>query len=1196
MPEWNEMQKAVIGFEGGNGALLVTAAAGSGKTSVVAERVLHLITRKEDPADISRLLVITFTNAAAEEMRERIVRALRGALEKDPGSRRLARQLKLIHTAEFTTIDSFFLRIVRENFSLIGISPDARIAGEEEIGDLRDQVLEDLLEEKYAEASPEFLHMTGLFTRGRRDDALCRMIESTYRAFRSMPDPKKKLHRAVALYEDAGTPVGETVWGRILLDEARRNLDRFFRVYGETEREILREPEGLEAPLALLLEEKARLEDARSAGYGWDRFRACLERFEFPTFPAGKRNLPEEAKARRAAYKGLRDRLKEEIRKEKKLFAADEEACREMLEALRPAAGELERLVLAFSERFLAKKTDRRVLEFDDVSQYVYDLLWRKTPDGSRVPTGEALRISDRYDEVIVDEYQDTNSLQDEIFRAVTHDRKNLVMVGDVKQSIYGFRYAEPEGFVEKLDTYAPLGESGSGARKQALNLNYRSADGVIDAVNRVFSRLMTKEWGGLVYDRDQYLTRGREPSESHPAEVYLLTQAGNADDRRRYEAREIARYIKTLVAKGKMIPDRDGVRPMTYRDAAVLLRSGKGRLDLYEKAFREEGVPVTAEGAVGLYSTPEGEYVLNLLAVVDNPYNDIALLTLLTSPPFAFSPEDLARVRAARKKEPLIRAVRARAGEGDEKSREFLDRLDRWRREKTEKRLGRLVREIYDELGLPSLMRAGEDGEARLQNIYRIASAAEEYEAAGGLASFLRGAALAVENGREPEGVSPASGRDAVRVMTIHKSKGLEFPVVVVAECFTDVLSERGRESVNFEKNAGFGFKLHSPEKEIRYTTLTYEAVNLARRRAATAEELRILYVAMTRARERLALFAVSEDPRKELGAVADLDRDEDHVSPFRDYASWVMAAALDLDRVRTALLSGLTPDLTAASGGLLEFHWEPAGTAGGEETGLPPAEEDPEGEEGFSWPEDLFRPYPHPYAEELPTKVTVTEIKNAENHQSFFRDPDRDAPARRRETRRPGFLTEKGLTAAEKGSAVHLALRLIDLRKVSSGAEIEGELDRMEKERYLSRAERESVDPERLLAFFSSPLGRRLAGAEKVYREMRFTLTEDGARVDPRLKGQGETVLLQGIVDAAFEEGDGLILIDYKTDRLMPEETPESHLRKEGYDKQLALYAEALTRVTGRPVRERWIWYTRYGAAIPVEGPAPDILEERA
>ncbi|MBR5743113.1 MAG: UvrD-helicase domain-containing protein, partial [Clostridia bacterium] len=435
MPEWNEMQKAVMDFESGKGALLVTAAAGSGKTAVVVERVLRLITRKEEPRDISRLLVITFTNAAAEEMRNRIIDSLRAAVEKDPGNRHLVRQQKLIHTAEFTTIDSFFFRIVRENFNLLGISPDARIAGEEEIGDLRDQVMEELLEEKYAEASPDFLLMSGLFTRGRRDDALREMIESAYRAFRSMPEPALRLREAVAFYENAEEEIGETVWGRILIDEAKRRFSAIEEAYRELREDFLRDDEGLENLLPLMEEETDRLRSLSGTGYDWDGFRNGLDAFVFPTFPAGKRSLPEEIKARRTSFKDLRDRLKEEIKREKRIFAVDAASCRDVLSKLAPAARELERLVTAFSERFLAKKTERRVLEFDDVSQYVYRLLWRRTGDGSPVPTETAIRLAERYDEVIVDEYQDTNSLQEEIFRAFTRDRRNLLMVGDVKQS-----------------------------------------------------------------------------------------------------------------------------------------------------------------------------------------------------------------------------------------------------------------------------------------------------------------------------------------------------------------------------------------------------------------------------------------------------------------------------------------------------------------------------------------------------------------------------------------------------------------------------------------------------------------------------------------------------------------------------------------------------------------------------------------
>ncbi|MBO4406883.1 MAG: PD-(D/E)XK nuclease family protein, partial [Clostridia bacterium] len=697
---------------------------------------------------------------------------------------------------------------------------------------------------------------------------------------------------------------------------------------------------------------------------------------------------------------------------------------------------------------------------------------------------------------------------------------------------------------------------------------------------------LMTEEWGGLAYDREQYLYRGRAAGESVPVEFFLLNAPGGADARRAFEARETARYVKNLIRSGVRIPDKDGAaRPLSYGDVAVLLRSRKGRLDLYEDAFRKEGVPVTAEGAVGLYSTPEGEFVLNLLAVIDNPYNDVALLTLLTSPAFAFSPEELVGVRAALKKEPLIRAVREKAEEGDPKCLEFLEKLDRWRRERTEKRLGLFIRGVYDELALSSLMAAGEDGEARVQNVYRIASAAEEYETRGGLAAFLRGAALAVENNREPEGVSPASGKDAVKVMTIHKSKGLQFPVVIVGDAFADVLAERAQGSVNFEKHTGFGFKLHSPEKEIRFTTFTYEAVSAAKRRAETAEELRILYVAMTRAMERLVFFGVCEDADKEIRRVADLDRPEDHVSPFKSYAAWIMAAALDTEAVREAFLRAEEPDLTRASGGLFVFRREETESAEEESAEREKTGRAEEPEERFSYPADLFTPYPFRYAETLPTKTTATEIKNTVKNRELRDDPETTLRIRRYASRRPDFMTEKGLNAAEKGSAAHLALRLIDLGKTDTAEKIEEELDRMEAERFLSRKERKSVDAPSLLRFFSSPLGARLRRAEKVYRELKFTLESDAGENFDEAKGKGETILLQGIVDAAFEEDGRLILIDYKTDGLRAGESPERHLLKNGYDTQLAVYAGALTRMTGLPVAERWIYFTSAGAAVRVK-----------
>ncbi|MBR5869076.1 MAG: UvrD-helicase domain-containing protein, partial [Clostridia bacterium] len=1030
--------------------------------------------------------------------------------------------------------------------------------------------MEDLLEEKYAAGETGFLSLVEMLTKGQKDQTLPELIKRTYESFQSMPHPERKLERAADLYVNIPEEVSETVWVSYLLQKAQKTLTGYIKKYDIAISDIEGDLKLAKAYGPAFLDDRALLKSLMNVSGDHAELVTALDGISFMKLGALRGYEDTDFRDR---LKALREEMKKAVQSIRDtLEETPEEICQE-LQKIAPAARELAELVKEYSRRFLEAKTKAGMLEFNDVSQYAHRLLWRTTPDGMDVPTTEALLVADRYDEVVVDEYQDTNSLQDEIFHAITGNGRNLIMVGDVKQSIYGFRYAEPEGFVDKLRRYAVHGTVERGHRKISLNRNYRSSGGVIDYINFVFTCLMKKEQGGIDYDQEQRLYLGREDGSYHKTEVIYLSERDSNLPKREYEAQVVALRIREMVEKGVAITDKGQDRPVRYGDFAILLRSAKNRMPIYEKALLRLGIPVTTSRAPGLYSTPEGEFVLSLLSVVDNPYNDVALLAVLTSPAFGFTPGELGRIRLQDKKASFIQALRQNGEAGDEKSRLAVAKIDRWRSARMELRLGLLIRQIYDDLSLPTLCLTGEDGEERLHNIYLIAGEAEHYESRGGLTSFLKAAARAVENNNEPDAAPHTDAGDSVHLLTIHQSKGLQYPVVALVDTTTPFNTRSLSDEAIYHKNMGFGFKIRDREKGIRYGTVTHKAVRQCAIEEQSAEELRIFYVALTRAQEKLLLFATYPDAEKSISDLAHTADLEDLMTASSCYADWFSAAGLFSREGSELLISmGVRPIDRSGEECAAEYtFYHPD-----EES--PEQEQDREAEitrpEPLEIPEGLFERYRGEYAVNLPTKRTATEIKDTVKNPELFEKGDITYTPR--PERKPAFLSGRGLSAAERGTAVHLALQLIRLDKTGTREGVEEELDRLLRGKYLTPEARKSISGDRLHRFFTSDLGKRLCGAEKVWRELKFTLLEDAGRFAPEAVGKGESVLLQGIVDCAFEEGGDLILIDYKSDYLGREDDPVCHARNRGYDKQLAVYAEALERIIGKPVKEGWIYFT--------------------
>jgi len=1163
----NEMQQAVVDYKSGEGALLVTAAAGSGKTAVIVERVFHQISREENPTDITRLLIITFTNAAAQEMRGRISKRLRESLRENPSSRQLTRQIKLLNNADITTIDAFFLKIVREHFSTLGISSEARIADADEADAIANRILDDLLEEKYQEGREEYLNLVDMLTKRQDDHELTELIISAYRAFQSMPEPEKRLAEAVSPYEEKKD---ELLWVTYLLkrskDEIKAHIRNNTRAIA-----LIEEDEALKkAYLPTFKSDRDMLKGLLESAESWDGLREKLQAVSFQRLGPLRGYQDDGLKNRiQTARKIIKDGLDDL----KKRFEDTTGDIAEDIKKTEPAMKELRNLVTAFGERFLAEKTRRKVLEFDDVAQYAYRLLWRTTPDGRKVPTREAEALKSRYDEVIVDEYQDTNRLQDEIFHAFTGNAASLLMVGDVKQSIYGFRYAEPEGFVEKLNRYTPLSDGERLDHKLALNLNYRSACGVIDGVNYFFKRLMKKEYGGIDYDREQALAAGREQTEFCPTELKIVTVQDEMNARET-EAEQVALYIKKTVREKQMIDTQAGKRPVEYGDFAILMRSAQGRMSIYERALKNHGIPATASRTPGLYSTPEGEMILSLLWVVDNPYNDIALLAVLSSSAFGFSPSELAQIRLYDRKLPFIEVMRKAAEGGDSKSRDFLQLLESWRELRIREKLGIFIRRLYDDLSLPILAQQSDNGEDRVANLYEIAHRAEAFEGRGGLSAFLKATARAIENDKQPDGVKGESADNKVVLMTVHQSKGLQFPIVLLVDTATPFSTRALSENVIFQKEMGFGFKMRDHARGIQYDTVTHRAVRCRAEDFQKEEELRILYVALTRAMEKNVIFITWKDPYKKINEVSAKTTPETITGDFSSYGEWLIACLLE-SREGDALMNevGSTSALHGEKSGMewsLVLQEEDAEESTDEVSGKEKRQrEEPD------W-EGIGRPYHAAWAVGLPTKVTATELKQSVKNAELYDSEERpDEKNYVHSGKKPVFLEEHGLNAAQKGSALHLAMQLIDIKKTSNREEIRGELERLRRDGYLSKEAISTVRMDTVWSFYQTDLGKRIRNSPKVYRELKFTLLEDAGLYREEAAGKNEKLLLQGIIDCVFLEGEDLILVDYKSDRLSSEEDPKIHALEHGYDRQLEVYRGALRRITGKNVREGWICY---------------------
>ena len=1155
-------------------SVLVSAGAGSGKTRVLTERLMEYMDPQHSdapPEDIDRFLVITFTRAAAGELRARVTSAIAARLRQNPHNAHLRRQILLCRKAQIGTIHSFCASILREYAGALGISPAFRILEEEKSERLRTAALERVLDRCYETASEDFLSLADRVGAGRDDTRLADLILKLHAAMQSHARPEQWAKEQAAEFSAEHGDASETPWGRELLRDAEEEAAFWCARMEEALSDMQAEEKVARAYESSFSETAQALRLLKSKlSQGWDAAAACFP-VPFPRI-AGIRNNPAPELA--ARLKADRDQCKKAMEKLAEVFDAPSE---QILSDLRDTAGDMRTLltmVQDLEDEFRRAKARANALDFSDLEHLAIRLL--TNPDGSPSPTAE--EISARFTEVMVDEYQDVSRVQDRIFGAVSRGRGNLFFVGDLKQSIYRFRLADPEIFNEKSRLY-----SGEERPERVIRLqeNFRSAPEILNAVNAVFCRCMSERLGNLDYGPADMLIPGL-PGTSNGCmpELLLLPREEAENTDLEYEAARTAREILALM-QGGTVRDGEGLRPVRFGDIAILLRSANAVGGVFRRVLLSLGIPVSAGTGSDFYSSMEVSMVFSLLSCLDNPHRDIPLLSLLSSPAFGFSAEKLSLIRAARPDQDFYTALCA---SDDPDAQGFVRRLHRLRDEAPDLNAPALVDRVIEELDLYALSAAMPDGEQRLQRLLDITAMAETFAGSGeyGLHRFVTWLRNMEKKSQDPE--SCTEGSDAVQILSIHRSKGLEYPVVFVCGLGRSFNRQDTREAVLIHPELGLGPKRTDPERKIEYPTALRRAITRRLTRDMLSEEMRLLYVAMTRARDRLYMTACV---RKidELLEKAELLRPWEKIpAPLLDGAGnalpWLLPAALDGRALRYRIITGTETE------------------AGSEEREEQASKEaDPELLDLLD--RNLNAVYPFARAEQLPSKLTATALKvpdpdalplygadaepgeNGKSEDKATEKPEKGPEhfARFRRDFPEPDLNRAELSAAEKGTASHLVLQQIDLSRTGTVEEIRREIARLEQQRFLTREEAESVDPEKIRLFFESEIGKRIRAAERVWREFRFSLLSDVRDLIPGEEAE-EKVLLQGVIDCFFLEEGELVLLDYKTDRV--EKDDEIRGRAEHYRRQLETYAGALGRIFGLPVKEKLLYFLRPEKAV--------------
>ncbi|MED0702558.1 MULTISPECIES: helicase-exonuclease AddAB subunit AddA [Aeribacillus] len=1230
--QWTDEQWKAIVADGQD--ILVAAAAGSGKTAVLVERIIRKLTDNQHPVDVDRLLIVTFTNAAAAEMRSRIGEALAKALRNQPSSLHLRRQLTLLNKAQISTLHSFCLQVVRKFYYKIDIDPGFRIADETEMELLMEDCMDELLEEEYGmEHNELFFELVDKYTGDRSDDEIKKIIRSIYEFARSNPFPEKWLDEMVQMYDiEQAESYEDLPFFQYLRKDIAIQLSGIKDLLARA-LDITKLPGGPSPRAENLLDDMKQVENIINAS-SWQELAEQMRAFQ-PTRAKACRGeeyrkelIDEVTEMRKKATKEI-EKLKNE------LFSRDIQNQLLDLKKMKRTMICLADLVKKFAVRLEAMKKEKGIVDFSDLEHYCLQILTEKDEKGNVVPSDAALFFKRQFQEVLVDEYQDTNLVQEAILKLVSKDHEsegNLFMVGDVKQSIYRFRLAEPLLFLAKYKRFTSSGTN-SGLRID-LAKNFRSRKEVLDATNFLFKQLMGETVGEVVYDEAAELKLGaRYPENSRMNTELLLIDRRKEElaekeeimiefdeeelETVQLEARLMAKKIKELIQEGFPVYDRklDRTRPVTYRDIVILLRSMPWAPQIMEE-FKQQGIPVYANLSTGYFEATEVAIMLSLLKIIDNPYQDIPLASVLRSPIVGLSGNELAIIRLYKKNgayfdalESFLQQEKAHHSELYQKVSEFVSRLNQWRNLARKSSVSNLIWQLYRDTRFFDFAGGMPGGKQRQANLRALYDRARQYEETSfrGLFRFLRFIERMQERG-DDLGAARALGEqeDVVRIMTIHSSKGLEFPIVFCAGLSKRFNMKDLTKKYLLDKELGFASLFIDEKKRIVYPTLPYIAVKKKLRMEMLSEELRVLYVALTRAKEKLFLIGTVKDGEKKFKEWEQSFTHREWLLPDYDrlkavcYLDWIGPAVI---RHKDAAI--LREEEREAADEIFSYPVKL-------QIDVIPEEKLKEQNEQAAVMMDekmdalrnfvpvqstssfanqvqsqLSWSYPFSDAASLRSKQSVTEIKR----RLQFSDEYSDISIKKKiqgnsSYKRPKFMQAKSLTAAEKGTAMHTVMQHLPLGEDLTEQTIRQTVHSLVKKEILTEEQVEAVNVEGIVQFFESPLGRRLKGAKKIFREIPFNLAVPANEIYEKGSSLNtETVIVQGVIDCLFEDDDGLVLLDYKTDAVkdrFPSIEKAKQVLASRYEIQIDLYAKAVESILKRRVDDRYLFFFDAGLII--------------
>lgn len=1174
--------------EAAHGNLLVSAAAGSGKTAVLAGRVIRLLTGN-NPISADRLIIVTYTVAAAAQLRKRIEDRLAALLEQDPDNPLLQSQQLLLPSARISTIHALCSEMVRDHTPALGVPPDMRVGETGEIADLKREVMEAVLEECYQQEDADFVRMMDHLC-GRDDTVVLQMAHQVYEFVRAYPFPMAYLDRFLQMYQTE-QPFLHTVWGAEVHQHVTWILESMLNRLHWMLECIQCDKQLADKYLTPIQNDREAVESIRRAlaQKDWDTAHHVLQGYEKKRLGSVLKYHDQELQQK---IKDTRTDITKQLQKLKDgVLASSEQDIQADMQQAYAQMKPLFEMVRAYDQRIWEQKKKRSILEFADLEHLTLQLLVDQRQDGAEQvfeKTMLAQSLSAQVDEIMIDECQDINTIQNLIFWAMSTTEasscqgmdalltqgKNLFLVGDVKQSIYRFRNAMPSLFIRRSQLFPPYTpEIGAGeAAKIVLQQNFRSRKQVTDSVNQIFAQLMNQQIGEICYDEQEQLIPSADYLQVPHCETELhLLESVEQGDKSVAEADYVASLIQRMVSAGHPVQQDDQLRACSYRDFCILLRAKKGKTNIYAQALKRRDIPFHAAQAEGYFDSFEVSVMLSLLRVIDNPLLDIPLFSVLLSPMFLFTPDQLVKLRLKDRTAPLYTVVMLAANDGDQGCKNFLSMLSLLREQAVVLPIERLIRLIYDQTGFLYVVGSMELGRQKQTNLRLLLSCAESYEQTGmrGLDGFIRYLDKLMAQQQQLSFANAAAPHvDAVQIMTIHASKGLEFPICIVADLNKGFYSQDLTKSLLLHQTYGFGMEIRKPQTLQKYTTPNKEALRLVLNREMLSEEMRILYVAMTRAKEKLILTGGGKNLQKLLTKVGQAVAFDQHIAPLTlmrmsSFLEWIVAALY----AESDMLASLSGERQEVLVGTIRCIFDQA--AGQLERPAPEltfcAQPDPYMRQKL---EEVERfQYPYQTQTQLPAKLSVTDLTKAEHEHLTSELLHWD-------TQQPTTLS-----AAQRGTILHRFLQCADFKGIQS--DLAGEINRLVTGAFLTEQEAATLNRSKIKAFADSALFERMIRADACYREYAFFHQISAREVSLAEEESltGEKIIVQGIADVVLLERHELVIIDYKTDSL---HHPEQFVRR--YEKQLAVYKQALSAYFERPVKQCLIYSLHLEQEIPV------------